>query len=152
MEHKNQESNIMNILGIAAPFGHDSSAALLVNGKVVAAVEEERFTRKKHADGQMPINAIKYCLKTAGLTPEDIDVIAFPWSINPLKERRWEHFFKTFLTRPSSAYKKLTRKNKESGCVVPLYGQKSKCIINIVPHESAGESIQIDKKCLKSRD
>jgi len=37
----------MNILGIAAPFGHDHSAALLVDGKIVAAVEEERFTRKR---------------------------------------------------------------------------------------------------------
>ena len=50
----------MKILGLAAPFGHDASAALLVDGRVVAAVEEERFTRKKHATDQLPINAVRF--------------------------------------------------------------------------------------------
>ncbi len=65
----------MNILGISA-FYHDSAAALLVDGKIAAAAQEERFTRKKH-DPAFPANAVDYCLEEAGLTPEDIDFVAF---------------------------------------------------------------------------
>lgn len=57
----------MKILGIAAPFGHDSSAALVIDGKIVAAAEEERFTRKKHAEDQCPVNAVQFCLKQMDL-------------------------------------------------------------------------------------
>jgi len=65
----------MNILGISA-FYHDSSAALLVDGKIVAAVQEERFTRIKH-DFDFPTNAIQYCLEEAELTSEQLDYITF---------------------------------------------------------------------------
>ena len=103
----------MKILGIAAPFGHDASAALLVDGKIVAAAEEERFTRKKHASGQLPIHAVQFCLKTAQIKPEEIDCIAYPWSLKILQEKRWEYFQRTFFTNPSRAYKKFFRNNKE---------------------------------------
>ena len=65
----------MRILGLSA-FYHDSAAALLIDGKPVAAVQEERFTRKKH-DPSFPENAIRYCLDEQGLTLDDIDHIAF---------------------------------------------------------------------------
>jgi carbamoyltransferase len=65
----------MYILGISC-FYHDSSAALLKDGKIVAAVQEERITRKKH-DVSFPINAIEYCLKSQNIKIEDIDHIAF---------------------------------------------------------------------------
>lgn len=65
----------MRILGISA-FYHDSAAALLVDGRVVAAAQEERFTRKKH-DAGFPTNAVRYCLEEAGLRLEDLDAIAF---------------------------------------------------------------------------
>lgn len=65
----------MNILGISA-FYHDSAAALLVDGKIVAAAQEERFSRKKH-DQSFPIHAIDYCLEEAGIGPEDIDLVGF---------------------------------------------------------------------------
>lgn len=65
----------MRILGISA-FYHDSAAALLVDGKPIAAAQEERFTRKKH-DARFPENAIAYCLDEAGLSLDDIDHIAF---------------------------------------------------------------------------
>jgi len=65
----------MNILGISA-FYHDSAAALVKDGKIVAAAQEERFTRKKH-DFRFPTNAIEYCLKEAGIKPSDIDYVAF---------------------------------------------------------------------------
>jgi carbamoyltransferase len=103
----------MKILGIAAPFGHDHSAALLVDGKIAAAVEEERFTRKKHADGQLPINAVNFCLKQAGLRPSDIDYIAHPWSYEALREKRLEYFLRTIFTKPSRAYKKFFRNKRE---------------------------------------
>ena len=63
------------ILGISA-FYHDSAAALVVDGKPVAAAQEERFTRKKH-DYRFPELAIEYCLKEAGLRPADIDWVGF---------------------------------------------------------------------------
>ena len=63
------------ILGISA-FYHDSAAALLVNGKIIAAAQEERFTRKKQ-DSSFPINACRYVLKEAGLTLDDVTVVAF---------------------------------------------------------------------------
>ncbi|MCB1756366.1 MAG: hypothetical protein KDJ38_12635, partial [Gammaproteobacteria bacterium] len=58
------------IIGISA-FYHDSAAALLIDGKFVAAAQEERFTRKKH-DAGFPTNAIRFCLEQAGLTISDI--------------------------------------------------------------------------------
>ena len=63
------------ILGISA-FYHDSAAALMVGGKVVAAAQEERFTRDKHTP-DFPKNAIKYCLEFAGLTIDELDAIVF---------------------------------------------------------------------------
>ena len=65
----------MNILGISA-FYHDSAACLVADGKIVAAAQEERFTRKKH-DPDFPKNAAAYCLKSQGLTIKDVDFVAF---------------------------------------------------------------------------
>jgi carbamoyltransferase len=63
----------MNILGIGG-FSHDSAAALVCHGTLIAAAEEERFTRVKHQGG-VPRRAVQYCLDTAGLTLDDIDHI-----------------------------------------------------------------------------
>ena len=65
----------MQILGISA-FYHDSAAALVRDGEIVAAAQEERFTRKKH-DSDFPARAIEYCLAEAGTTPDAIDHVAF---------------------------------------------------------------------------
>src|SRR5690348_4597193 len=65
----------MRILGISA-FYHDSAAALVVDGKVVAAAQEERFTRKKHDPG-FPTNAVRYCLDGAGIKAGDLDHVVF---------------------------------------------------------------------------
>ncbi len=65
----------MDILGIACHY-HDSGACLVRDGKVIAAAEEERFTRKKH-DHQYPENAIKYCLDHGGITASQLDYIGF---------------------------------------------------------------------------
>jgi carbamoyltransferase len=65
----------MTILGISA-FYHDSAAAIIQNGKIIAAAQEERFTRKKH-DESFPVNAIKFCLKQAGTNINKLDAVAF---------------------------------------------------------------------------
>ncbi len=65
----------MNILGISA-FYHDSAACLVRDGEIVAAAQEERFTRKKH-DYRFPVKAVEFCLKEAGLQPEELDHVAF---------------------------------------------------------------------------
>jgi len=65
----------MRILGISA-FYHDSAAALVENGRIVAAAQEERFTRKKH-DASFPRNAVNYCLEAAGTRLAELDHIAF---------------------------------------------------------------------------
>ena len=65
----------MNILGISA-FYHDSAACLVQSGSVVAAAQEERFTRRKH-DHRFPRHAIRYCLESAGLDPGQLNLVAF---------------------------------------------------------------------------
>lgn len=65
----------MNILGISAYY-HDAAACLLVDGEIIGAAQEERFTRKKH-DPAFPVNAIKYCLTEAKLSAGEIDYVVF---------------------------------------------------------------------------
>jgi carbamoyltransferase len=65
----------MRILGISA-FYHDSAAAVVEDGEIIAAAQEERFSRKKH-DSRFPRHAIDYCLEAAGAKPQDIDFVAF---------------------------------------------------------------------------
>ena len=65
----------MRILGISA-FYHDSAAALVVDGKVVAAAQEERFTRRKHDPG-FPASAVRYCLAEAGIGASELDHVVF---------------------------------------------------------------------------
>lgn len=65
----------MKILGISAYY-HDSAAALFVDGKIIAAAQEERFTRIKH-DAAFPLNAIKYCLSEEAIDISELDAIAF---------------------------------------------------------------------------
>jgi carbamoyltransferase len=65
----------MRILGISA-FYHDSAAALLEDGRIVAAAQEERFTRKKH-DARFPRHAISYCLERARVGLDQVDYVVF---------------------------------------------------------------------------
>src|SRR4051795_8275296 len=91
------------VLGINAVF-HDPAAALVVDGETVAAAEEERFSRRKHGKSpvafstwELPEQAIRFCLRTAGLRPSDLDAVAY--SYDPalaipagadVTERQWE--------------------------------------------------------------
>ena len=79
----------MKILGITPARAHDPSAALLIDGKIVAAVEEERFNRIKHSADLNPVAAVKYCLDTAGITMKDIDAVAFCRSPEIVNKLRW---------------------------------------------------------------
>jgi len=69
------KADMVAILGISA-FYHDSAAALVVDGEIVAAAQEERFTRKKH-DAAFPKNAVDYCLKEAGIQPSELRFVSF---------------------------------------------------------------------------
>jgi carbamoyltransferase len=88
----------MRILGISA-FYHDSAAALLVDGKPVAAAQEERFTRKKHDPG-FPESAIRYCLREGGLSLDDLDHIVF--FEKPLL--KFERLLETYLANAPAGY------------------------------------------------
>jgi carbamoyltransferase len=69
------QTDVLAILGISA-FYHDSAAALVVDGEIVAAAQEERFSRLKH-DERFPTHAVAYCLEQAGITADQLDYIAF---------------------------------------------------------------------------
>lgn len=65
----------MVVLGLSALY-HDAAASIVIDGEIVAAAQEERFTRIKH-DWHMPVNAIQYCLREAGIDKDCIDIVAF---------------------------------------------------------------------------
>ena len=65
----------MKILGISAYY-HDSAASLIVDGKIISAAQEERFTRKKH-DSSFPRNAIQFCINESNIQLSDLDYIVF---------------------------------------------------------------------------
>lgn len=73
--HAASSSRATTVLGISAYY-HDSAAALVVDGKIVAAAQEERFTRIKH-DRSFPVNAVDYCLREAGISRKDLDYVGF---------------------------------------------------------------------------
>ncbi len=87
------------ILGISAYY-HDSAAALVVDGRIVAAAQEERFTRKKH-DYAFPDQAIRYCLDEAGLTPDQLDFVGF--YDKPLL--KFERILETYLAYAPAGYR-----------------------------------------------
>jgi carbamoyltransferase len=101
----------MRVLGINAIF-HDPAAALVVDGEIVAAAEEERFTRRKHgkrpvpfAAWELPERAARWCLQSAGIDPEDLDAVAYsydPALVRPDPaglDERWEDLRTTYARR-----------------------------------------------------
>ncbi|MGB0578490.1 MAG: carbamoyltransferase, partial [Limisphaerales bacterium] len=87
------------ILGISA-FYHDSAAALVVDNEIVAAAQEERFTRIKH-DHEFPTNAVQYCLKEAGITAEELNYVVF--YDKPLQ--KFDRLLETYLSFAPSGFK-----------------------------------------------
>ncbi len=93
----------MIVLGLSGALTHDPSAALYVDGKLVAAAEEERFIREKHAKKKIPYHSAKYCLDQGGISPKQIDCVAFPFApIGLLRPDRW-HFAKRYWYAPDRA-------------------------------------------------
>jgi carbamoyltransferase len=101
----------VRILGINAIF-HDPAAALVIDGEIVAAVEEERFSRRKHGKRPLPFSAwelpelsARWCLERAGISPEDLDAVAYsydPALVQPDLDRldeRWEDLRTTYARR-----------------------------------------------------
>ncbi len=100
------------VLGISGALNHDPSAALYVDEKLVAAAEEERFIRDKHAKGKMPLEAAKFCLEYAGIKPDAVDVVAVPFApISIFSPARW-HFAKRYWYAPDRALDALLNGNR----------------------------------------
>ncbi|MEV4313891.1 carbamoyltransferase C-terminal domain-containing protein [Actinocrispum sp. NPDC049592] len=101
----------MRVLGINAIF-HDPAAALVVDGEIVAAAEEERFSRRKHgkrpvpfSSWELPEQAARWCLERAGLQPSDVDAVAYSYDPDlvepgqPGLDERWEDMRTTYARR-----------------------------------------------------
>ena len=102
----------LTILGLSGSLSHDPSAALYIDGKLVAAAEEERFIRDKHAKGRMPYEAAKFCLDFAGIKPQDVDAVAIPFApISLLGPARW-HYAKRYWYAPDRALDALFNGNR----------------------------------------
>jgi carbamoyltransferase len=93
----------LTVLGLSGSLSHDPSAALYIDGRLVAAAEEERFIRDKHAKGRMPFEAAKFCLDFAGIRPADVDAVAIPFApISLMEPARW-HYAKRYWYAPDRA-------------------------------------------------
>jgi carbamoyltransferase len=102
----------MIILGLSGAVYHDASAALYVDGHLVAAAEEERFIRDKHAKGHFPVHATRYCLEQAGISPSDVNIVAFPYAkISLLSPARW-HFARRHWYAPDRALSAILNGNR----------------------------------------
>ena len=100
------------VLGLSGALTHDPSAAIYVDGKLIAAAEEERFTRHKHAKNEMPLHASRYCLKEAGFKPKDIDVVAFPFGKTSIfGKARW-HYARRYWYAPDRSIDALFNGNR----------------------------------------
>jgi carbamoyltransferase len=129
---------MVNILGINSVF-HESAAALLVDGELVAAVEEERFNRIKHAKEadwdnphQLPERAIRFCLKHAGLTARDIDHVAY--SFDP-KLRRKRYRAEWWGEKVEETFQ--LRLGQVQSAVEEFLGRSLKQRFHFVPHHMA---------------
>ena len=102
----------MIVLGLSGAVNHDASAALYIDGKLVAAAGEERFLRDKHAKGKMAYEATRYCLEQAGIRPDEIDIVAFPYAqIGLQSPARW-HYAKRHWYAPDRALTALFSGNR----------------------------------------
>ena len=131
----------LTILGLSGAVSHDPSAALYIDGKLVAAAEEERFVRDKHAKNRMPSEAAKFCLEFAGIRPQDVDAVAIPFApISLAGKARW-HYAKRYWYAPDRALDAILSGNRHyyryrkriEACLVQLGFDLNR--IEIVPVE-----------------
>ncbi|MDD5680510.1 MAG: carbamoyltransferase N-terminal domain-containing protein, partial [Candidatus Omnitrophica bacterium] len=102
----------MIILGVGTPFPHDPSAAILIDGRIAAAADEERFIREKHAQDKCAVEAVKFCLEKADVKPGDIDIVAYPWSFSAHLRGVPLYVKRCWRARPSQAFKAVTQISK----------------------------------------
>jgi carbamoyltransferase len=138
----------LTILGLSGAVSHDPSAALYIDGKLVAAAEEERFVRDKHAKNRMPYEAAKFCLEFANIKPGDVDAVAIPFApISLAGEARW-HYAKRYWYAPDRALDAILTGNRHyyrykkriEWCLVQLGFDLSKTEIVPVEHHLAHAS------------
>lgn len=123
------------VLGISA-FYHDSAAALLIDGQVVAAAQEERFTRKKHTP-DFPVEAAKYCLEYAGITIDELDAVVF-YDKPLLKFERLLETYYAFVPKGIASFLK----------AIPIW-VKEKMFLKKLLYEGLAEVGPYDKKKVK---
>ncbi|WP_415033771.1 carbamoyltransferase [Azonexus sp.] len=93
----------LTILGLSGALTHDPSAALYIDGKLVAAAEEERFVRDKHAKNRMPYESARFCLEFAGIQPGEVDAVAIPFAPISLSDKARWHYAKRYWYAPDRA-------------------------------------------------
>ncbi len=102
----------LTILGLSGALTHDPSAALYIDGKLVAAAEEERFVRDKHAKNRMPYESARFCLDFAGIRPQDVSAVAIPFAPISLADRARWHYAKRYWYAPDRALDALFNGNR----------------------------------------
>lgn len=102
----------MIVLGLSGAVSHDPSAALFIDGKLIAAAEEERFIREKHAKNKQPYHSARFCLEFAGVQPQEVDIVAYPYAKIGLKSpARW-HYARRYWYAPDRALSALFNGNR----------------------------------------
>lgn len=138
----------LTILGLSGAVSHDPSAALYIDGKLVAAAEEERFVRDKHAKNRMPYEAAKFCLEFANIKPGDVDAVAIPFApISLAGKARW-HYARRYWYAPDRGLDAILTGNRHfyrykkriEWCLVQLGFDLDKTEIVSVEHHLAHAS------------
>ena len=102
----------MIVLGLSGSLTHDPSAAIFIDGELVAAAEEERFLRDKHAKNRWPYHSARFCLDFAEVKPEQIDYVAFPFAEMGFTHPGRLHFAKRYWYAPDRALDALFNGNR----------------------------------------
>src|SRR5437660_1744999 len=131
-------SSVSTILGISA-FYHDSAACLVVDGEIVAAAQEERFTRIKH-DHNFPLHAARYCLKEAGITAAQLDHVGF--YDKPLL--KFDRLLETYLDYAPAGFSSFLKS-------MPLWLKEKLWMPDLIRTELAKTSGEDDERAAKKR-
>lgn len=99
----------MIVLGIHGSYWHDPAAALVIDGQVVAAVEQERLSRRKHAIDERPVEAVNECLAIAGVSSEQVDRVAYSWSASELDRETHAYWRRNRFRQPRRAWRRIRR-------------------------------------------
>ena len=127
-----------SILGLSA-FYHDSAACLVVDGELIAAAQEERFTRIKH-DQRFPLNAVRYCLKEGGLTADQLDYVCF--YDKPLL--KFDRLLETYLDYAPDGFASFLK-------AMPLWLKEKLWMPDVIRTELAKSNGSVDAKEIKKR-